>query len=138
MEDATPGPTPSYLVYDGDCPFCNEYVKLLRLRASVGPVELVDARSEHPIVGDLHARGFDLNEGIAFLNEGVIHYGDAAVTHLALLSSPVGLFNRWNAAVFKRPTVAALVYPLLKSGRRLTLRVLGRSPIDHSSQAEDC
>ena len=31
------------VVYDGECPFCRNYVKLMWLRKAVGDVELVDA-----------------------------------------------------------------------------------------------
>ncbi|MFT5932039.1 MAG: putative DCC family thiol-disulfide oxidoreductase YuxK, partial [Hyphomonas sp.] len=40
----------TFIVYDGDCPFCSEYVKLLRLRDAIGPVSLVNAREDHPAV----------------------------------------------------------------------------------------
>ena len=32
------------IVYDGDCPFCSRYVKLVRLREALGSVDLVNAR----------------------------------------------------------------------------------------------
>ena len=137
MDDSKPEQSRSYLVYDGDCPFCSEYVKLLRLRESVGHVELVTARGDHPVVNYLDNNGFDLNEGIAFIERGIVYFGDQAITHLALLTTPVGFFNRFNVMLFKRPGVTAVVYPVLKSGRRLTLWILGRSPIEHTSRSEN-
>jgi hypothetical protein len=42
-----------------------------------------------------------------------------------LLSSRSGLFNKLNALIFHSPTVSRLLYPLLRAGRNLTLRLLG-------------
>ena len=67
--------TVSYLVYDGECPFCSRYVRLLRLRAAVGAVELVDARTDHPMVSYLYDLGIDLDEGMALVQDNVIAHG---------------------------------------------------------------
>jgi hypothetical protein len=56
------------VVYDGECPFCRGYVTLMKLRAAVGGVVLVDARHGGPIVERLIRQGYDLNEGMAFLS----------------------------------------------------------------------
>ena len=40
----------AWLVYDGECPFCSTYVRLLRFRQSVGTVHLIDARDGGPLV----------------------------------------------------------------------------------------
>ena len=119
----------STLVYDGDCPVCKQYVRYLRLREAVGPVELVSARDHHPVVLWLQQEGFDLNEGIAFVRGKTVYFGKDCVTHLALLSTPVGLFNRVNAAVFSSERASTYLYPVLKMGRQLLLFILGRKPI---------
>ena len=49
----TPRPEPqAWIIYDGQCPFCSRYVRLVRLRDSLGQVELVDARNGGPIVDE--------------------------------------------------------------------------------------
>lgn len=117
------------VVYDGECIFCQNYVQMLRLQESVGPVELVDARSDDPRVRDLTARGYDMDEGMVFAYQDRIYHGSDAVNALALLTSRSTLFNRANALILSRPTIARLVYPWLKLGRRLTLRLRGRTLI---------
>ena len=117
------------LVYDGDCPLCRRYVDLLRLRDSVGEVELVSARSQHPVVRVLVAEGYDLNEGIVFVEQERVYFGAACMSRLALLSSPIGFFNRVNRTVFRSPRICAALYPVLKSGRRVLLWLLGRRQI---------
>lgn len=116
----------SLIIYDGDCVFCQNYVRFFRLRETIGPVELLDARSGDPRVEKFWREGYDLDEGMVFVHGGRVFYGPEAVHVLASLSSRSGLFNRLNAAVFKSEGVARLLYPALKFGRRLTLKVRGR------------
>ncbi len=118
--------SPRLLVYDGECPFCSRYVALVRIRESYGPVELVDARSGHPVVADLSARGYDLDEGMVLIDGDEVYHGEDCIHRLALLSSPSSLFNRFNAAVFRSRRASSVLYPLLRAGRNLTLRLLGR------------
>jgi predicted DCC family thiol-disulfide oxidoreductase YuxK len=118
------------LVYDGDCPVCSAYVRFVRLRESVGKVELIDARGGGPWVDRARAAGLDLNEGFALFYGERWYYGPDCIQMLALLSSPSGLFNRINAVAFRSPRVASALYPVLRGGRNLLLRILGRRPLE--------
>ena len=115
-----------FLVYDEACPLCSRYVTLLRLRESFGRVELVSARDDHPAVRELTARGCDLDDGIALIEGDRIYFGDECMTRLALVTTPIGVFNRLNAAIFKSPRLSRLFYPILRFGRVLLLRILRR------------
>lgn len=117
------------IVYDGDCPFCSRYVAMVRLREAAGPVELINAREAHPAVDRVRAAGYDLNQGMALVDGDEIHFGDACIHRIALMSTPSGLFNRVNAAVFRSPALSRMLYPVLRLGRNATLRMLGRAPI---------
>ncbi len=120
---------PVIIVYDGECPFCSAYVKMLRLRRSLGAIEMVDARSDHPLVREMIARGLDLNEGMAVKVDGVIHHGDAAIHWLSLMSTPSAGLNGAMAWLLKDRRRARIAYPILRSGRNLALRLLGRRKI---------
>lgn len=123
----------AWLYYDGDCPFCSTYVRYFRLREAVGSLTLVDMREGGPGLDDIIARGFDLDEGMVLrLGDGYYH-GDDCIHMLALLSSTSTLFNRANAALFRSPRRARLLYPLLRAGRNLTLTLLGRRKIRTSA-----
>lgn len=128
-------PAEALVIYDGECIFCQNYVRMLRLRDSVGPVELVDARSGDPRVQAIAAQGFDLDHGMIFSYRERIYHGSDAVHALALLASPSSLFNRMNALLFSRPAIARLSYPWLKAGRRATLWLRGRKLIAQSGAA---
>ena len=120
--------TPIRIVYDGDCPFCSRYVRLLRLRENF-TVELVNARDAPDRASALAARGFDLDEGMLVEHGDAVYHGADAVWILASLSSRATLWNRFNAAIFRSRRLSALFYPLLRAGRNLVLRLLGRRPI---------
>lgn len=117
------------IVYDGDCPFCARYVRFIRLKDTLGAVDLVDARSDDPAVEQVRATGVDLNDGMALIDGNRIFFGDECIHRLALMSTPSGMFNRINASVFRSPTLSKLLYPVLKTGRAITLRLMGRTPI---------
>lgn len=116
------------IVYDGECPFCTRYVSMLRLREVAGDVKLVDARSDDPIA--VWARDqFDLDDGMAVRVHGVWRTGGDAVNALALLTGDSTTLNKIHYLIFKNQRVSAVVYPVLRGGRNLLLRMLGRRKI---------
>ena len=117
------------VVYDGDCPFCSRYVAMLRLKKTVGQVRLFDARIPHSAVEDVIRRGFDLDEGMV-VKIGDAYYAGAESVHvLSLLSTRTDNFNRINYWLFRSRALSRVVYPVLRFGRNLTLRMLGRRKI---------
>jgi predicted DCC family thiol-disulfide oxidoreductase YuxK len=124
-----PGSGEIFVVYDGMCPFCTRYVMLYRIRQLAEKVHMIDARSDHPVVEEVRARGLSLENGMAVKWNGQIYHGAAALHVLALLGSDSGFFNRLNRLVFSRPRLGRFLYPAMVAGRRLTLRLLGRPPI---------
>jgi predicted DCC family thiol-disulfide oxidoreductase YuxK len=114
------------VVYDGECPFCKNYVRLMALRQAAGEVELVDARTQAPAVRRLVELGYDLNEGMAATYGGRVYYGSDAVTLLSSMSSERGWLGRSIALLLRDPARAHLLYPALKLGRRIVLKLLGR------------
>ncbi|MGF1625552.1 MAG: thiol-disulfide oxidoreductase DCC family protein [Alphaproteobacteria bacterium] len=116
------------IIYDGECPFCTRYVALVRLREAVGPVALIDARSDDPRVAAVQAEGYDLNVGMVVRHRGVVHHGPAAVAVLTRLSRG-GLLRHLMRPFFANPRLAAPAYRVLAAGRRGALRLLGKPPI---------
>ena len=103
---------------------------MTRLCDSAGPVTMVDARTaDHPVMGEIRAAGLDIDRGMVVKLDGQLHHGDAAMTALALMTTPSGGFNRMMRALFRRPGLARVIYPPMVAGRNLTLRLLGRRPI---------
>lgn len=119
-----------WVVYDGECPFCSRYASLVRLRDAMGTVELVDGRRGGPLVNEITAAGLDLNRGMVLKVGGRLYGGAECIHRLALMSSRSDGFNRITATIFRSPTAARLLYPLLRGGRRAVLLLLGRSRMD--------
>ena len=118
------------IVYDGGCPFCSAYVRLVQLRQALGWVEIVDARAGGAIVDEIVAAGLDLDEGMVLKLDGALYHGEDCLNRLALMSSPSGVFNRINALLFRNRTVSRIAYPVLRAGRNATLWLLGRPRLD--------
>jgi predicted DCC family thiol-disulfide oxidoreductase YuxK len=122
--------TDTWIVYDGQCPFCSRYVQLVRLRETLGQVKLVDARKGGPQVEEVRRAGLDLDEGMVLKLDGRLYHGAECIHMLALLSTGSSWFNRINAAMFRSRAASRLLYPVLRTGRNAVLRVLGRSKLD--------
>lgn len=118
-----------WVVYDGECLLCNAFVLHYRIQQVVRQMHLIDARTPDPLVDEVRRAGLDLDSGMVVKLKGRFYHGADAINALAILGSDSTLFNRINRALFRRPQLARLIYPLLVQGRLLLLRILGRSPI---------
>lgn len=119
----------SWLLYDGECPFCSQYVRLVRIRESIGPLALTNARDGGPEYDQVRQAGLDLDEGMVLSHAGRLYHGEDCIHALAMLSEPNSVFNRLHVWVFKSPRRASVLYPVLRAFRNLTLRLLGRKKI---------
>lgn len=120
------------IIFDGACPFCRAYVRLLRLREETGAVELLSARDADPRIAQYQQQGFDLDQGMLLVMSGVVHAGADAMHVLAMCSTPVGWFNRCNRLIFSSARLSRLLYPVLRAGRRLALGLQGLPMIGQS------
>jgi len=121
------------VVYDGECPVCTTYVSMLRLKELAGDVQLINARDDHPLVTEIKQQGISLDDGMVVKIGEQLHHGDQAVQQLALITGPSGVVNRLHYWIFSSAWRAKVIYPFLRAGRNLLLRILRRSPIDSKS-----
>ena len=123
--------SPIQIVYDGECPFCSAYVRMFRLR-ELAEVELINAREDNPLVDEIMNRGLDLDEGMVMKLGDEYYFGNDVVHRLALMSGSSGVLRRFNYWVFSDEKRSRLIYPWLRAGRNLTLKLLGRKKIGAS------
>lgn len=117
------------IIYDGQCPFCQNYVQFMALRNAVNNISLIDARSENPLIADVVARGYDLDEGMVAIFEDRIYYGSDALVLISSLSSHQTILQRIFSKLMQNPILAKKIYPYMKYGRNLSLKILGRGKI---------
>ena len=109
------------VVYDGECLFCRNYCRLVRLRKAAGLLKLVDARENSPIMDEVTALGLDIDQGMVVKLDGQIYYGSEAINILSLLSSNSDFFNRLNFMIFKSKRLCFILYPVLRACRNFAL-----------------
>ena len=119
------------LVYDKECPACNNYCQFVRIRDDVGDLKIVDARENSEVRDEITEMGLDIDQGMVLKMSGQIYYGSDAIHVLALISSRSGIFNRANYWIFKSKTLSLWLYPVLRTCRNLLLKILGKSKINN-------
>src|SRR5688572_9569415 len=135
MIASQPPVAPNWLLYDGECPFCSSYVRYVRLRDTVGPVTLADARRYPALVAEARALGYDIDVGMVLKLDGHYYFGGDCIHALSLLTTPSGIFNRLNRSLFRSKIVARVAYPVLRGSRNLALLLLGRRRIGSGPSA---
>ena len=119
------------LVYDKECPLCHTFCRMSRLRESVGGLQLVDAREASAVMDEITNLGWDIDQGMVLKVNDELYYGADAINALAMMSSRSGIFNRLSYWIFKSKRLSKVLYPIMKSGRNLLLKILGRSKINN-------
>jgi predicted DCC family thiol-disulfide oxidoreductase YuxK len=110
----------SYLIYDGECPVCSRYADYLVLRKAYPGLELLNARGNenHPAVAKVLSAGKVLDEGMAIVDgDKVIHGADV----MAAVAS--------KGSLLASESRARGVYPFLRAGRNLLLKLRGRGKL---------
>lgn len=126
-----------WLVYDGQCPVCTAYCRVVRLRDAGSALHLMDARQGGALMDEITAAGLDIDQGMVLKLDGTLYYGPDAIRVLTLMSGRVGWFNRLNSTMFATPRRAGIAYPLGKALRNVVLKVMGIRYIDNLGQARD-
>lgn len=119
------------LVYDKQCPLCDNYCQLVRVRESAGKLVLVDAREDSAIMQEITAAGLDIDQGMVLKFQGRVYYGSEAMHVLSLLSTRSGIFNRINFWVFRSRWLSRVLYPIFRTFRNLFLKARRVSKINN-------
>ena len=117
------------IIYDGDCPFCRSYITLTRLKELANTI-LFNAREDPALCQELLDEGVSLDDGMVVIINNQIHHGGDAINRITLLSSKNTLFNKVAYLVFSKPVISKVAYPFLRGIRNITLRLLGKRPIN--------
>jgi len=119
------------LVYDRECPVCDAYCRMVRIRESVGALHLVNARDASGIMSEITAKGLDIDEGMVLKFGNTLYYGADAIHVLSLMSSRSGAFNRLTYWIFRSKSRSTILYPLFRFFRNLLLKLLRKARINN-------
>ncbi len=123
--------TDIFLVYDKECPACNYYCNLVRIRESVGNLILVDARHPGSLMEEITAAEVDIDQGMVLIVGNRMYYGVDAIHALSIMGTRSGVFNRVTYWCFKSKAVSGILYPILRAGRNLLLKILRKTKINN-------
>jgi predicted DCC family thiol-disulfide oxidoreductase YuxK len=119
------------VVYDKQCPACDYYCNMVRIRESVGRLVLVDARDGGPLLDEITARGLDIDQGMVVKVGSELYYGADAIHALALMGTNRGFFNRLAYWSFRSRALSKVLYPVLRACRNLLLKLKGITKINN-------
>ncbi len=125
------------LVYDRECPVCNSYCQIIKIRKTIGDLRIIDARKKSEILNEITRSGLDIDQGMVLKMENQLYYGSDAIHALALISSRSNLFNRFNYWVFKSKSVSSWLYPIFRFFRNLLLKMLGKTRINNLGKPDN-
>ncbi len=119
------------IIYDGECPFCTNFVRSYIIRKNAGDMELINAREKPLLVQELRSKGMEINDGMVVIWREHHYHGAEGMHLLSILGAEAGIFCMLNRFLFSNRNVAAAIYPVLVAGRRITLSLLRRKLIPH-------
>ena len=125
------GGTEIFLVYDRECPACDFYCNLVRIRESVGSLVLIDAREPGSLMEEITEAGLDIDQGMVLIAGDRMYYGADAIHALSIMGTRSGIFNRVTYWCFKSKVVSGILYPILRAGRNLLLKILSKKKINN-------
>ena len=120
-----------FLVYDKECPACDYYCNTVKIRESVGNLVQIDARMASSQLGRITAAGLDIDQGMVLIVGDRMYYGADAIHALAMMGTRSGFVNGLSYWCFKSKPVARVLYPILRAGRNLLLKILGRTKVNN-------
>lgn len=122
------------IIYDGDCPFCSSYVKLLRLKSRFKSISIINARDGGGYVEDALNIGLNLDDGMAIKYQDAWIHGDECIHFLAIAAERENVPNIILSWLFASKSRSRALYPFLRWGRNITLKILGRKKLMRNNQ----
>ncbi len=125
----------AWLVYDGECPVCSNYVHFFRAKKSI-VLHLVDARKASEIMDEITKMRLNIDEGMVLKIDNAIYYGSDAMHALALLGTESDVLNKINYRLFRSKAVSKIIYPMGKAFRKILLKILRIPKINNLKNVE--
>ena len=109
-------------IYDGECPFCNQFAELLELKSKIKNLSILDGRKNPELIKDLFNKGYDLDNGAILLKDKDIFHGAEAINTICKrIKEPSSKLLEILSTTFKSKERTRLIFPFLVRARRLAL-----------------
>ena len=109
-------------IYDGECPFCNNFAELLEIKSKINNIKILDGRKNLSIIKSLLEKGYDLDKGAILLKDDDIFHGANAINTICKeIKNPTSNLLKILSSVFKSNKRTRFLFPLLLRARRFAL-----------------
>ena len=109
-------------IYDGECPFCNNFAELLEIKSKINNIKIIDGRKNLNIIKSLLEKGYDLDKGAILLKDDDIFHGANAINTICKeIKNPTSNLLKILSSVFKSNKRTKFLFPLLLRARRFAL-----------------
>ncbi len=109
-------------IYDGECPFCNNFAELLEIKSKINNIKILDGRKNLIIIKSLLEKGYDLDKGAILLKDDDIFHGANAINTICKeIKNPTSNLLKILSSIFKSNKRTKFLFPLLLRARRFAL-----------------
>ena len=109
-------------IYDGECPFCNNFAELLEIKSKINNIKIIDGMKNLIIIKSLLEKGYDLDKGAILLKDDDIFHGANAINTICKeIKNPTSNLLKILSSVFKSNKRTKFFFPLLLRARRFAL-----------------
>tara|TARA_Y100000746_G_C15152097_1_gene305399 strand:- start:96 stop:494 length:399 start_codon:yes stop_codon:yes gene_type:complete len=109
-------------IYDGECPFCNQFAELLELKSKINNISIMDGRKNPKIIKSLLEKGYDIDQGAILLKDDEIFHGAEAINNICnQINNPSSQLLKLLSNIFKSDKRTNLLFPFLLRARRFAL-----------------
>ena len=127
----------SLFIYDGECPFCNKFAQLLKLKSNIPSIKIIDGRQNLAKLTSLYKQGYDLNKGAILIADGKIMHGSIAINWIcSKINNPDDSLLEFLRVIFTSNKRSKMIFPFLLWGRRLLLTAKGKvwQPVNENTE----
>lgn len=116
----------NHIFFDGECPFCKNYIKLQKFVESYKNIQLLNARNHKQLVKFYLEKGFNVDKGMILNINGKIFFGDEAIWYISKITTRENFFLKLQSVIFKNIFIAKLIYPILRLGRFTFFKIFSK------------
>ncbi len=110
-------------IYDGDCPFCNQFAELLELKSNLNNIEIKNARENLSVIP--LGYDMDLNGAILLKDEEMLNGAEAINYICSQIQDPSDNLLKTLSILFSSKRRTKYIFPFLLIARRIALIILG-------------